>query len=284
MKKFAQNHAVEILWTMLILALTLISLSFFVFFTFCAEQEREESTEMLYRVGISNTAENLKNALEADDGRSSYHYAASAAEQASVAGDHDTAVMFRRMADLLLGDAVADSTILNAVEQYLLKGEAVELETMTEASESTMPGVGFMNDKDVHPVSSYNVENAKKCLDSVFGNHNTLRRGMKSKNGELVFSCSNAYAVIDARTGVPIELAISLSPAEIKLNADECVSSALDFLTEYFPMDIVNSADLRRIEADDVAGTFEICCVSKGRRFTMSVRRDTGRVARFIVG
>lgn len=282
MKKFAQKHASELLWTTLVLALTVISLSVYLFFSFRVEQDRRESEDLLYRAEIVNTAENLKSALEAEDERLSYHYAASAADRASLAGDHDAAVMFRGMADSLLLDNGTSSAVKQAVEQYLASG-TTEFDFTSEDAGADLTEGEFMNDDDVRPVSAYAVETAEKCLERVFGNHNTLRRGMKSRNGELLFSCSNAYAVIDERTGLPVEFAISLTPAEMRLTADECVQYALDFLEEYFPSDLAESADVRKIEADDSAGTFEIYCVSKNRQLVMSVRRDTGRVARFCV-
>lgn len=277
MKKFFENHVMELVGATAVLLIALVSLSVFLFFSFRAEAEISASTTMLDRAELRSMAENLQSALNAGDGRLSYHYAASAAEKASRAGDHDAAALFRRMADSLLAEDGAVTAMQQALEQYLESGEAPDFSTITDASDEK-----FMSDEDVHPVSAYSIEIAEKCLERMFGNHNTLRRGMKSRNGELLFSCSNAYAVIDERTGLPIEAAISLSPAEIRLTADECVDSAMMFLEEFFPGDIAASTDVRNIKADNSAGTFEIYCVSQNRQLVLSVRRDNGRVARLM--
>lgn len=281
MKKFAENNALRILYAALVLALTVVSLSVFIFLAFRAEQDRISSETMLYRAEIVNSAENLRSALYADDERLSYHYAASAADRASLAGDVAAAKMFRSMADSLLADSEADSAVTEAVEQYLASGQT-QFEYVNEA-EGADGEDDLSDEEEARPVSAYSEEIAQKCLDRVFGNHNTLRLGMKNRNGQLVYSCSNAYAVIDERTGLPMEFAISLSPAEKRLTADECVQCAMVFLEEYFPRELAESAEVRRIEADDSTGTFEVYCVSRGRQLVMSVRRDTGRVARFCV-
>lgn len=271
MKKFAEKYASALLWTMGVLIISLLSLCVFIFFAFRADANARASAAMLRQAELENTVENLKESLDARDERLAYHYAASAAETAASAGEHDAAVLFRRMADALLGSSDAMPAMRQTLENYLLRGEIPESFYKAEEADG---------EEEIQSVSSYRLDNAEKCVSRLFGENNTLRRGMKSRNGELVFSCSNAYAVIDEKTGLPVEAAISLAPAEKRLDADACVHYALRFLEDYFPKEIASNASVRNIAEDSIAGTFEISVISCGRGMILSVRRDNGRVAR----
>lgn len=272
MKKFAEKYVSALLWTMGVLLISLLTLCVFIFFAFRADANARASSAILQRAELENTVNNLKEALDAGEERLSYHYAASAAEDAASAGEHEAAVLFRRMADTLLESSEKIPLIRQTLENYLMTGVIPEYAAQPDASSE--------NEEEIQSVSAFHVENAVRCVNRLFGENNTLRQGRKSRNGELVFSCSNAYAVIDEKTGLPIEAAISLPPAEKRLDADACVNSAMRFLEDYFPREVAVNASVRNIAEDSLAGTFEITFVSRNREMSLAVRRDNGRVAR----
>lgn len=269
MKSFVEKYAAALLWTMGVLLISLLTLCVFIFLAFRADANARASVAMLRHAELESTVENLQEALEAEDEQRAYHYAASAAETAALAGERETAILFERMAEDLLASSRSMETLRETLKQYLLTGETqVEVEQTEETQEESKA------------VSLFHVENAERCVRRLFGDRNTLRRGMKSRNGTLLFSCSNAYAVIDEKTGLPVEAAISLEPSEKRLDADACVNSAIRFLEEFFPNEVVANASVQSIAEDGVSGTFEIAFVSQNRRMLLSVRRDNGRVAR----
>ncbi|MBQ4354600.1 MAG: hypothetical protein IJC71_06870 [Clostridia bacterium] len=268
MKKFAEKYAEAILWTAGVLLLAILALSVFLFFSFRADQRMRESSAMLSRAEYESSLENFQKALDSGDDRLIYHCAQKAAETAASAGERNAASVFRYAAGEILRGTEQIPMIRQTVDAFFVNGTMPHQEIRTEEE----------NDDEAKAVVSWRVENAEKCVSRLFGEHNSLRRGAKSRNGELLYSCSNAYAVIDARTGLPVEAAISMPPAEQILGADACVNSALRFLGDFFPDEVAASASVRGISADSVSGTFAVTLTAAGRMMTVSVRRDNGKV------
>ena len=100
-------------------------------------------------------------------------------------------------------------------------------------------------------------------------------------NGDILFSVSNAYAVIDGQRCVPIEAAISLEEGEALIGEDRCVAQAMKFISDFFPKEVSRSAVVKRVDSSDVGRT-DVYAEACGVSMCITVRRDTGRVVRFV--
>jgi len=268
MEEFAKKHIQALLTVTAVLILTVISLSMFIGTSFRADSAAEESARVLTRARLSSSVDRLLQSLDRGSLMESYHFAKKASEDASAAGENEAAVIFSKAADHLLSGE--EELARESLAAYL-GGEIPEHDDTAGEPEK---------EEEYEAVSVYRAQAAEECVKRLFGENNTLRRETKCRNGELVFSCRNAYAVIDSRTGLPIEAAVSLSPAQIRLSTEECVGYAMRFLEDFFPPDIVSAAAVTEVRRDNTSGCCEVTVTAKNRRITMSVRRDTGRVSR----
>ncbi len=270
MKKFAEKYAYELLITSLALLIALAGLCTYVFFVFYGEMREDRSRALLYQARIEDAADKLDLSLTEQEDRLAYHYAAVAAELCAEKGDHQSALLYGRVANTIFESPEQMPAIQKALGNYRVTGEIPHTLVVQEAEE----------EEELRSVSLERWATAEDSVEKMYGTYHALHPGAKARNGELVFTGSNAYAIIDGRTGLPVEAAISLAPAEKILTADACIGAAQRFLAEYFPEPIVAGAALEQIESDEAAGTFELTYRCGEKRMVLSVRRDNGRVAR----
>lgn len=275
MKKFAVKYSYALLIVSAVLVAAVLSLSVLLYFSVKEQRAVLESEKILYGSELYGTAEKLAEALERENTVLSYHYAASLAELSALAGEGENAALFRKMSETLLsGNTAENALIKQAVDEFLATGELRGAENSDAVSEQYA---------EEYRVSAYAIETASECVKKLFGEHNTLRLGRRCGSGELIYSCSNAYAVIDERSGQPMELAVSFPPAEKRLSEDECAGHAMRFLEKFHPAEAAD-AQVKSITADEAAGAFDITIKSRGREISLTVRRDTGSVVRLRMG
>ena len=215
MKNFAEKHVTVILFSAVILLCATLFLTASLVFVSRSANRKAESELILNRAEYENTVKNLRESIYAGDDILAYHYAADAAENAARIGENDAAVMFTQMAEKLLTSPEIIRELGQTVDKYIKNGDIPTLQNSVEEE----------RENEIKAVALARIEEAQKCVERLFGEHNSLKMEMKSRNGEIIFSCSNAYAVVDSRTGLPIEAAVSLMPAENKLDADACTLS-----------------------------------------------------------
>ncbi|MBE6625617.1 MAG: hypothetical protein E7628_00330 [Ruminococcaceae bacterium] len=204
-----------------------------------------------------------------------YHHAKYAADHASMGGLSDAAEMFDSISvRVLSGEMTAD--MAQQVKHYIETG--------------TVNAVNVAKTNNIRPdlaadvpvaVSIERYKAAKNTTDKILGGKNIIRRMERTCNGELLFSCANAYALIDERTALPIEAGISLDAGEITMSADECIAAAERFLLMFYSEDTVKNGSVTNVMADGEDGVVNIDYMLGTRKVTLSVKGDSGRVVSF---
>ena len=278
MKTFLSRHGTAVFVTAAVLFLTVCSLSAYIYLDFRADDAAAVSQSYLHETLFRTNVRRLGAALSEENRMSSYHFALTAAENAASAGFGDDASFFRRISTGIADGAENLSDIADAVASYLDSGEIPEGFSIlyhTEAEEDFMAS-------EPASVSYFRKWAADECAASVIGADDLLRFAEKSPAGEFVYTCRNAYAVIDARSGAPVEAGVSLRPGEPRLDEAACAGFAQNFISEYFPPDIARAANLVSAVPDNAAGTYNFTYQSAGRTIQLSVKRDSGRIVRLI--
>lgn len=279
MKNFLSRYAAAVFVTFAVLFLTVCSLSAYIYLDFRADDAAARSQEHLHETLFKTNVRRLGAALSEENRMTSYHFALTAAENAASAGRGDDASFFRKISTGIADGAQNMTEIADAVEGYLDSGvipEAFSILYHTADDEED-----FM-DSEPASVSYFRKWAADECAASVIGTDDILRPAEKSRNGEFVYTCRNAYAVVDARSGSPVEAGVSLTPGELRLDEADCVGYAHDFISEYFPPDVARAANLVSAVPDNAAGTYDLTYRSGEREIRLSVKRDSGRIVRLI--
>lgn len=279
MKAFLTRHLTALAVTSAVLFLSVCSLCAFIYLDFRADDAAAQMQSHLYETLFRTNLRRLEAALNEENTLSSYHFALTAAENAASAGYGDDAAFFRKISAGISDGAQNISEIADAVTGYLETGEFPENFTILYHE-----GDREENHMDSEPasVSYFRERAAEECAAGVTGADGILRPAEKSYPGEFVYTCRNAYAVIDARSGTPVEAGVSLVPGEPRLDEAACVGYAEEFLHDYFPPDIVRAAVLVSAVPDNDNAVYDLTYRSKDREIRLSVKRDSGRVVRLI--
>ena len=280
MKNFVARHSTGILVSVTVLFLAVCSLCAYLYLDFRADSAAAESQEYLYETLFRTSVRRLEAALNEENRMTSYHFALTAAENAASAGRGTEASFFRKISTGIADGAENMNEIAEAVVDYMETGTVPEgFSILYETSEES---VEDLLDSEPASVSYFRRQAAEECAASVTGADGILRPAEKSRAGEFVYTCRNAYAVVDARSGSPIEAGVSMAPGEVRLSEAECAGYAQDFLREYFPPDIARAAVLISAVPEAGSGTYEFTYRSGGREIKLAVRRDTGRIVRLV--
>lgn len=264
-----------------ILILAVCVLSVYICADCRADAAAEASGRYLHETLFLTDTRRLRVALAEGDAISSYHYAANAADNASAAGLCEEALFLRRLSSVIRDASAELSVLSDSVGEYLDSGAipssfATDVETTEEAAEEVEPT----------SVSSFRRWAAGVTADEVIGIEGVLHPIERSRGGFL-FTCRNAYVVIDTRRGYPREVGISLPPcadSASRLSREESIGIATEFLREFYPPDIYRSAVLTSVEANDRLCAYELVYESGERMIHLTVRRDLSRVVRCLVG
>jgi len=275
MEKFVERHSRAILITLCVLVCVCVGLLAFVYFDFTAQREGEAYADYAAEVEMRNSARDLCDALEAADGALAYHDSEMAAYHASRCGKENEAAFFHRISAYLRSGDADLGAVATEVRHYLDGGEvsgldAADVDYSGESSES------------VGSIFDYKMEAAGELANGMFGLSDTLKPVTKSPDGRLVFACENAYAVIDATSGIPIEAGISVSVGEPILTSVECLEKTREFLEKCFSKKLAEGAVLidSYPEGESVYGMVFRC---RDIEVVLSVKRDTGKVVRMNV-
>ncbi len=279
MKNFLTRHSIPLAVTAAVLLLTTISLCSYIYLDFRADDAAAQVQSHLHETLFRTNVRRLEAALTEENAMSSYHFALTAAENAAAAGYGDDASFFRKISTGIADGAQNISEIAAAVNGYLTTGEFPEGFTVLYHKEEAADD---LLDSEPASVSRFRESAAGECAADITGADGILRPAEKSRTGEFLYTCRNAYAVIDARSGTPVEAGVSLRPGEPRLTEADCVGYAEDFLRDYFPPDIARAANLISAIPDVEGGTYDLTYQSGERTIQLSVKRDSGRIVRLI--
>ena len=237
-----------------------------------SEKQAQQSKHLLAESEYRSSLDGLADALDSGEPYLLYHFVRSASEKAAMAGEAESSVFFgNSAARIVSGEDMGG--IREDLRSYLENGRVQEPVSSEEKS----------HEAEIGAVTAYRTEEADKCIARLFGEHNSLKRERMTGNGRIVYSCTNAYASLDARTGLPIEVTLSLPAGACVLEEEECARLALRFVSEFYPRDPLAPPVILFSTADGIAGTFEFEILSCGRTISALVRRDSGRITRILV-
>ena len=279
MKKFLTRHLTVLAVCTAVFFLTAVSLAAWIYIDFRADDAAVQVQSHLHETLFRTNVRRLEAALTEENTISSYHFALTAAENAAAAGYGDDASFFRKISTGIADGAQNLSEIAAAVNGYLETGEFPEGFTVLYHTEDAEEN--FM-DSEPASVSTFRIRAAEECAAGVTGADGILRPADKTRPGEFVYTCRNAYAVIDARSGTPVEAGVSLRSGELRLDEAACVGYAEDFLRSYFQPDIARAAVLVSAVPDNENAAYDLTYRSANREIRLSVKRDSGRIVRLI--
>ncbi|MBQ2724378.1 MAG: hypothetical protein IJF78_01600 [Clostridia bacterium] len=266
MKKFLEKHAGGLMISFCSAVLIIIGLSGWICLDFVGDDRREE----LYRTEADSAAYRLMDSLDEGDNILAYHYAQLVRDNAAKSGQRNTAEIFAGLSETIRITGITDA-VKQAVTDYLENGEDPP-EEKTEIS--ALPDVP----DEPEDVAVLRRNDAMAAAEEIMGTSGLLTMAVRCREGEFLFTCRNAYAVIDEKTSLPVEIGISLPKTEESrgLSPEECEVCADEFLRKYFPSAQVQSS---RVYPGEDCVTVEYRL--DGRIVRASVRRDSGRVVRY---
>lgn len=250
-----------------VLCLILLGLCAYIFVDFRLDSRAAESRKMLLRTGMTGSARAVSEDIGSGNMILAYHHAAEASEYAALLGDDGGERMFREISSAIL-DGTLDAGVTADIDGFVVSGVVPEKIPLTESE----------TDRGV-PTSVQAYGDAAKCAERFFGGA-VVAEGVRCPSGDILFSVSNAYALIDGNQMIPIEAAISLDEGSGTMSDGECAASAMKFVADFFPREV--SAHANIIEVRDADGKAEITAQIEDKIMTFTVRRDSGRVVRFI--
>lgn len=251
-------------------ALITAGLIAYVMIDFRADSDAARADRLLAETGLNGTARVLSEDIAEGDMMLAYHHASEAAEYARLAGNAGAAELFGEITDEIR-EGRLEPRMAAAVDGFVASGVLPD----------EMPFFEY-EPVDTAAVSVDVYEAAEECAERFFGGA-IMTRGQRLSNGEILFSSSNAYAVIDGQRCVPIEACISLDAGGARIGAQECAARAMEFIADFFPESVSRSAVVTRVDMSD-GRRADVYAQAAGASMCVTVRRDTGRVVRFVNG
>lgn len=280
MKKFAAEHLSSFITVFFSLILIVISLGVYIFLDFYAESEYAASRQYLAESMYKTNLRMLSDALDKNDYLESYRLALAAADTASSAGMENETIFMKNISAAIYENADSGQIVglKAAVNNYLDTNEIGSdylKNDMTRIEE-------YVDEWEPSSVSNYREAAALECASSVVGVDGVMKPAEQNLSGRYLFTCRNAYVMIDARSGSPSEIGISLSPGQNILSEAECVDYAENFLRKYFTVDIIRTASVVSVEPDPKNGLYNVTIKAHNKSIIISVRRDSGKIMRLI--
>ncbi len=278
MKTFVNRPFAALLTVSCVLFATVCVLGGYIYYDFRADSERTLAEQNLRDTLLKTNVRSLADALSEENRVTAYHFAKNAADAAADTEHPDTVRFFRTLSDAVAGEERPLSDLAAAVTLYLETGDVPsDFAVSEEGTDKTDDQL----DSEPASVSYFRALAAEECASAMIGVEGVLRPAEKSRTGEYVFTCRNAYAVVDARTGAPLEAEISVRRGgEGRMSEADCRAKADEFLRTYFPPDIANAAVLTDVKPG--AGTFGFGFRSGEKNISLTVSRVSGRVVRLV--
>ena len=266
MKKSLEKRAYGLAIAFCAAVLIIIGLSGWIYLDFRGDENRD----LRMRAESEAAAEHLLEALEAGDTVLSYHYARLVRDSAANSGGVETAQKFAGLAETIRITGITED-MLGTAQEYLNGGWGGKDSASDAAVLPDLPS-------EPADVSVLHRNDALAAAEEIMGTKNFLTEAVRCREGQFLFSCRNAYAVIDGKTSLPVEIGISLPPSDgsTVLSPEECRARADEFLRKYFP-----SIQIQAVRVTPGEDCVNVEYRMEGRTVTASVRRDTGRIVRY---
>lgn len=266
-----KKHAVFIFSAASVMFLAVISLSVYIFLDFRSDSRRDEYYSNLYETEMKSAAYFLRDSLESDDMMGAYYYSVSAADWAKRAGLTNEAGLFSRISEAVKEGRSEE--YVRIIDSYIENGKFDESYDRLAAEDD------LQTEQPTNKVyiPTYLKERAENIANRLFDTKNALKFIESSRGEELIFSCRNAYAVIDLNSCTPLEASISLEYRSPVLSDDECIASAKAFINEFFPVNfsaVASIADVRYENGNILSADF----INQGRKITLMIERGRGKV------
>ncbi len=193
--EFIKNHTERFLCAFVCLVAAVVSMGIYILIDISFESDEILRQKELYSIKMSDSAEKLDLSLRRGEVLPSYHYAREAEEYAKIIGLTAAAELFGE---------VSESVIDGGGSEYI-----EPLEKLIQANYRVELSDDFVVHETSHMrVSKYSIDRAEKAANELLGLKNTLKYVGGAER--LVFSCRNAYCVMDCQTSMPYECCISL--------------------------------------------------------------------------
>ncbi|MBE6541422.1 MAG: hypothetical protein E7672_03130 [Ruminococcaceae bacterium] len=284
MKKIIEKHIAgfeALLGGMLCL---LIVLGVYVYCDIRNDSIRNHSLADLFQTEMYNAADRLYSELNSGNYITAYHYSKSAEEYAARANLKNEGRLFSKIAFEIENNGTVGGETSEALLLYLTTGRVSDNTITAEFSprntenevESGWAGA------TLSAVSKYKIAAAEKSAENVVGVDRVFHLCEKNSAGELIFTCKNAYAVIDEKTGEPIESMLSLERGDENISSDGGLDAVRGFLGMFYPRSSVASIVVEKSVTNEACGTYDYTLLIDGREALVSVKCDSGKVVRII--
>lgn len=117
----------------------------------------------------------------------------------------------------------------------------------------------------------------ERLANRLFGVSGILTEKTEMGDRKRLFSCKNAYAVMDAAENYPLEAGIFLPIGEEKYTAAECTALAQRFLEEVYPKKIIRRLSLVR-ETEDIGYGEAVFGSEDGSTVTVRISKSSGKM------
>lgn len=237
----------------------------------------EQSAAATYRAEMETAAHSLINDVDSGDTLKAYHHALTAADYALRVGERRLAARFQNVAEMVrLGELSAE--IADEVRQILVT-PSDDTVSSAEQTRSIPTQIRKYQPSSV-AVTKYN--QAKDCANRVIGGRNIFARGLWCEGGRYLFTCDNAYVLIDEKTILPIEASISLSKGIYSLTSRECEEIAKEYLKILYPADSSAFDSAKQITEDEITGNLTLHYVLGSKEIIATVDPKSGKVISFL--
>ena len=237
----------------------------------------DKSVTLTYHAEMIASADNLMSDIDSGDLLKAYHHALSAADYALRSGRRDIAALFREIAEKVsrgeIGNEISDEirAIINKFEIDTQNSESDHLERRIELRKHQPISIA---------TAKYKL--AEQCANQVLGGEFILTNGNWCDGGQYLFSCDNAYVLIDEKTILPIEASVSFSGGFNNLTTDECAEIAREYLKIVYPADSAAFDSAVQVYKDDNSANVTLVYKSGSKEIKATVSTKNGRVVRFL--
>ena len=204
----------------------------------------------------------LGESARGGDDLTAYHRAMTAADCAARAGDTPAAETFAALAETIRRRGAEGAPVRETVEAYF-RGEIPDPLRERDTEADPIP-------ESVLPAGA--VKKAEARAGELIGERTPITRETVRAGDRLLYSASNAYVIIDPRTGEPLEFSLSLAPGKNTLDARACADAAVWFLREMCPSALPDDP------TPTVAFPEQGFALVRLPGTSVRVRRDTGRI------
>lgn len=245
------------------------------FFQLRGSMTTKESLYNIHSVEFESSMENLISSINESDAVKSYHFAMIAADHAAKCGERRIAVEIKNIAEKILDGGITSELSFAVSDMASARSnEKNNIKEIAEHSVSTaLPGF----------IAIERYEAAKESAEKVLGSESILTEGIRNGAGEILFSCENAYALIDEKTSLPIEAVISAGEINTVTNYEDPAVASIDFLNKFFSKNAVDSAVLEQSFSDAKKGCVNVKYSLGKRKIELLVRESDGRVVQYFI-